>query len=132
MKFKFNRIYFIYFLVLLGIEILIAVFLKSGFIRHTFGDYLVVILIFYFFKSFVKANDITIGIATLVIAYVIEFLQLTNMLSYFGLEHSKWANLIFGNYFSIQDLLAYTLGVLTVTSLEIKKTIPIKTAYKLK
>lgn len=120
MKLKFRPIYFIYFLVLLVIEILIAIFLNSGFIRHTFGDYLVVILMFFFLKSFVKANDIAIGIVTLLIAYVIEFLQLTNMLSYFGLQHSKWANLIFGNYFSIQDLLAYTLGILTVTSLEIK------------
>ncbi|KKO07979.1 hypothetical protein LCGC14_0053210 [marine sediment metagenome] len=76
---------------------------------------------FYLFKSFIKANDIAIGIVTLLIAYTIEFLQLTNMLSYFGLQRSKWANLIFGNYFSIQDLLAYTLGLLTVTSLEIKK-----------
>ena len=130
MKFKFNRIYFIYFLVLLVIEILIAVFLKSGFIRHTFGDYLVVILMFYFFKSFVKANDITLGIITLLIAYAIEFLQLTNMLSYFGVEQSKWANLIFGNYFSIPDLLAYTLGILTVTSLEFKKRFQLKYSKK--
>lgn len=130
MKFKFNHIYFIYFLALLGITILIAVFLKSGFIRHTFGDYLVVILMFYFFKSFLKANDITIGIVTLVIAYVIEFLQLTSMLSYFGLEHSKWANLIFGNYFSIPDLLAYTLGILTITSLEFKKRFQLKYSKK--
>ena len=126
MKFKFNRIYFIYFLVLLAIEILIAIFLKSGFIRHTFGDYLVVILMFFFFKSFVKANDIAIGVVTLLIAYAIEFLQLTDMLSYFGLEHSKWANLVFGNYFSIQDLFAYTLGILTVTSLDIKKRFLLK------
>lgn len=130
MKFKFTRIYFIYFLILLGIEILIAVFLKSGFIRHTFGDYLVVILMFYFFKSFVKANDITIGIITILIAYAIEFLQLTNMLSYFGVEQSKWANLIFGNYFSIPDLLAYTLGILTVTSLEFKKQFQLKYSKK--
>ena len=88
MKFKFNRIYFIYFLVLLAIEILIAIFLKSGFIRHTFGDYLVVILMFFFFKSFVKANDIAIGLVTLLIAYAIEFLQLTDILSYFGLDFS--------------------------------------------
>ncbi|WP_405380858.1 DUF2809 domain-containing protein [Maribacter sp. LLG6340-A2] len=130
MKFKFNRIYFIYFLALLGIEILIAIFLKSGFIRHTFGDYLVVILMFYFFKAFWNVNDITIGIVTLLIAFTTEFLQLTKMLSYLGLEHSKWANLIFGNYFSIQDLLAYTLGILTVTSLDIKKRFLLKQPIK--
>ncbi|WP_425593904.1 DUF2809 domain-containing protein [Maribacter stanieri] len=89
-----------------------------------------VILMFYLFKSFLKANDITLGIITLLIAYAIEFLQLTNMLCYFGVEQSKWANLIFGNYFSIQDLLAYTLGILTVTSLEFKKRFQLKYSKK--
>lgn len=114
MKFKFNRIYFIYFLVLLGIEILIAGFLKSGFIRHTVGDFLVVILLFCFFKSFLKIESIKLGMAPLIIAYYIEFLQLTDFLNYLGLKNNTWANLLFGNYFSIQDLLAYSLGTIAI------------------
>jgi len=51
------------------------------------------------------------AIATLLIAYVIAFLQLTDFLKYLGLEHRKWAALVYGNYFSAQDLVAYTLGI---------------------
>ncbi len=92
----------------------IAYYLKSGFIRHTVGDFLVVILIYCFFRSFLKAYAIILGIVTLGIAYSVEFLQLTPFLEALGLQQNKWANLIFGNSFSIQDLVAYTLGIVIV------------------
>lgn len=118
MKFKFNLYYCIAFIVLLLIEIAIAVFLKEGFIRHTFGDYLVVILLYCFFKSFISGAQWGIVIFTLIIAYVIEFLQLTNFLQLLGLHHHKLANIVFGNSFSVQDLIAYTLGIFTVLIFE--------------
>lgn len=121
MKFEFHKTYFTTFLLLFAIEVLIAVFLESGFIRHTFGDYLVVILLFCFFKSFLPVNDLVMGMAILCIAFCIEFLQLTPFLDVLGLRQNKWANLIFGNVFSVQDVIAYTLGVLTVTALEIRR-----------
>ena len=40
-------IYFLIFLLLLGVEIAIANFLKTGFIRAYLGDFLVVILLYY-------------------------------------------------------------------------------------
>lgn len=111
MKFKFSKYHFISFVALFAIEVVIAYFLKSGFIRHTFGDFLVVILLYCFFKSFLKGGALTIAIGTLVIAYIVEFLQLTNFLHYLGLGQNKLANVVFGNSFSIQDLVAYTLGI---------------------
>lgn len=112
MKFTFNKSYFIYFILLFIIEVLIAVYLKSGFIRHTVGDFLVVILVYCFLRSFIKTKPIYIAIITLIIAFTTEFLQLTNFLQYMGLGDHKLANIIFGNSFSVQDLVAYTLGVL--------------------
>lgn len=111
MKFAFNKNPFIAFVLLFALEVLIAVFLKDGFIRHTVGDFLVVILIYCFFRSFLEISALAIAIATLLIAFTTEFLQLTEFLNYFGLKQNKWANLIFGNTFSIQDLVAYTLGI---------------------
>jgi hypothetical protein len=61
------------------------------------------------------------GMATLSIAFCIEFLQLTPFLAVLGLQQNKWANLILGNVFSVQDLIAYTLGALTVTILDIRR-----------
>ncbi|MGV8994869.1 MAG: DUF2809 domain-containing protein [Flavobacterium sp.] len=114
MKFAFNINYFLGFVALLFIEVLIAIFLKTGFIRHTFGDYLVVILLYCFFKSFIEGKPIRIALFVLCIAYTVELLQLTNYLLHFNLQHSKAAGLILGSTFSFSDMLAYTLGILTV------------------
>ncbi len=51
------------------------------------------------------------AIVTLAIAYVIEFLQLTDFLYYLGLGQNQLANIVFGNSFSVQDLVAYTVGI---------------------
>lgn len=51
------------------------------------------------------------AIVTLAIAYVIEFLQLTDFLYYLGLGQNQLANIVFSNSFSVQDLMAYTLGI---------------------
>ncbi len=112
MVFRFNIIYSILFLILLIIEILIATFLKSGFIRHTFGDFLVVILLYTLIKSILKTKSLYIALAVLIIAFSIEFLQLANLLDYLNLRDNLLANLILGSHFSIQDLIAYTLGVI--------------------
>lgn len=120
MKLTFDKKYFIAFVLLFITEVLIALFLKSGFIRHTFGDFLVVILIYCFLRSFLKGNAMAIALFTLGFAYIVEFLQLTDFLDYLGLKENKLANLIFGNSFSVQDLVAYTLGILLVLGIEMR------------
>lgn len=114
MKFKFNKYHFKVFIALFAIEAAIAYFLKSGFIRHTFGDFLVVILVYCFLRSFIQTKPLYIAIVTLTIAFSTEFLQRTTFLEVLGLKHNTWANLIFGNSFSVEDLIAYTLGVLVI------------------
>lgn len=123
MKLTFNKNYFIAFIILFLIEVAIAVFFKQGFIRHTFGDFLVAILLYCFFKSFLKGSTLSIAIATLCIAYIIEFLKLTDFLKHLWLEHNKWANLVFGNSFSVQDLVAYTIGIAVTLYMEKSKLI---------
>ena len=118
MKLTFNTNYFTAFILLFLIEVAIAYYLKTGFIRHTFGDFLVVILVYCFFKIFLKGRSLIIAMATLGIAYAIEFLQLTDFLKHLGLERNKWAALLLGNSFSVQDLVAYTLGVATIYFVE--------------
>ncbi len=118
MKLTFKRSYFIAFILFLIIEVLIALFLKGGFIRHTVGDFLVVMLLYHFFKSFFKESSLTIAVFVLCIAYIVEFLHCTSFLHNIGLRHNKWANLIFGNSFSIQDLIAYTLGIIVVLCID--------------
>lgn len=113
---KFNLKNFLAFTFILLLEIVIAQ--TSGFIRHTFGDFLVVILFFYLVKTFFNLTNKTVGISVLMFAYIVEFLQLTPLLEFLGLENNRLAIIIFGATFSVVDLIAYTLGVGTILLLE--------------
>lgn len=119
---KFNPRYFIAFLILLITEILIAIFIKQPFIRYVFGDFLVVILLYCFLKSFIKAASIYIAIFVLIFAYTIEIMQKYNTLALLNLENNKLANIILGNTFEFTDLIAYTLGVITIYIIDKKAT----------
>lgn len=113
-------IYTILFISILIIEISIALFLKSGFIRHTFGDFLATILVFSFIKMFNNSNSLHIAIVTLVISYTIELAQLFNVLAYLNLENNRLVRIVFGNHFSYSDLIAYTLGIMTIYYIDLK------------
>ena len=120
MKLIFNKAYFILFLLLFIVEALIATYLKSGFIRHTFGDYIVVMVVYCFMMSFIKLKPIHVAIITFLIAFTIEFLQLTSLLSWLGLESNSLAKLVLGSTFEVTDLLAYLLGIVTVLFIELQ------------
>ena len=121
---KFNLKDFLIFLLLLFIEVLIAN--TSGFIRHTFGDFLVVILLFYLVKTFINLSNRSIGFSVLIFAFVVEFLQLSPLLEYLGLQNNRFAVIVFGATFSFGDLLAYTLGITTALFIEkyLKQKLP--------
>lgn len=117
----FNTFYFFIFLVIFFIEACIAYFLKTGFIRHTFGDFLVVIVLYCFLKSFLNTRPIIMALIVLLISFIIEILQLTPFLELIGLGKNHYAKIVFGNTFHISDLVAYTLGVLTIIIIESKR-----------
>lgn len=118
-KMKFNKNYFLISLILFLLEIIIAKY-TTGFIRHTFGDFLCVILIYTFIKSFVKLSNLKTAVIVLLIAYVVEFLQLTNLQNFYPDEYSNTLKLVLGTSFSIGDLVAYTLGIITTLLIEYK------------
>jgi len=120
MKFHPNIPYVIATILLLTAEILIATFLKSGFIRHTFGDFLVVILLYCFIRSFIQGQPVRIAVFVLLFSYLVEFLQLFNLLDYLNLRDNELAVIILGSTFHTTDLIAYTLGVLTILVIDIK------------
>ncbi|MBD0830568.1 ribosomal maturation YjgA family protein [Aestuariibaculum sediminum] len=118
MKVSFNKTYFVLATTLLVVEIAIALFLKTGFIRHTFGDYLVVILIYCSIKTIVNAKPIKTAITTLIFAFIVELLQLTPLLEFLNLQNNTLAKIIVGTTFNISDLGAYVLGIITVIIIE--------------
>lgn len=122
MTFKLHKTYLVLTLLILLVEICIAAFLSEGFIRHTFGDFLVVILIFCGIRSFIEANPVYIAIGVLAFAFVVEFSQLYNLLDHLQLRHHKVATIILGSTFHISDLIAYTFGTLTILAIDLKTT----------
>ena len=117
---RFSSTYFVITLLLFIIEAFIAIFLETGFIRHTFGDFLCVILLYCFLKTFIEGHHFKIAISVLLIAFTVEFLQLTNYLELFNLQNNPLAKVILGSTFEFSDLVAYTLGIITTIAIDFK------------
>ncbi|SDX09354.1 Protein of unknown function [Lutibacter oricola] len=113
----YNYRYFLTFIIVLITEILIASYCTQPFIRNIFGDFLATILLYCFFKSFLKVNPLSIGIAVLTISFFVEFLQLINIIKILNIEN-RIIKIIIGTTFSISDLIAYTFGVVTTLVFE--------------
>ena len=118
MTLQFNKQYIALAHSLFLIELAIAFIIKTGFIRYTFGDYLVVILLYAIIRGCTNLKVWVSALVVLLIAYGIELLQLTPFLTYFNLEDNLTAKLILGSTFHATDLLAYTLGIVTVLLVE--------------
>ena len=116
--FQFNRNYFILTILLFLIETAIALFVHDNFIRPYFGDFLVVMLLYCFLKSFLNVSVWVAAGLVLVFSFAIEIAQYFNMVEKLGLQHYKIAKVILGNSFAWMDLLAYVLGILMVISIE--------------
>ena len=118
-----RAIYFLIFLFLLGVEIAIATYLKTGFIRAYLGDLLVVILLYCLLMSTLKPSVKRGLILTLAIAFAIELLQLINLTRFFPQEYKPLATLVLGSHFSWLDLLMYVLGIVVagITELVLHK-----------
>ncbi|MCW3112034.1 MAG: hypothetical protein JWR18_430 [Segetibacter sp.] len=116
--FTFQLRYFILAILLFVIEVLIAVFVDDNFIRPYFGDFLVVILLYCFLKSFWNISVKMTALFVLLFAFTIEVLQYLKFVKFVGLQDSKVANVVLGNSFAWSDIIAYTLGVLAVLAVE--------------
>lgn len=115
---KFNKRNSLIFCLLFIIEALIAIYFKKGFIRNIFGDYLVVIMLYYFISSFINYKATYIALLTLFIAYLVEFLQFINICDILNIEKNTITKLILGTTYSTHDIIAYTLGFLTILFIE--------------
>lgn len=115
---KFNWYYFVLTILLLGLEILIALFAHDSIIRPYIGDLLVVILIYCFVKSFVNTPVFMTAVSVLLFSYTVEILQYLKIINVLGLQHSGIARMVIGTSFEWIDLLAYTAGVAIILFVE--------------
>ena len=107
----FQKKYFLAFVLLFITEVLIARYMHDAFIRPYFGDFLVVILIFCFVKSFLNTPTVPTALGILLFAYTIEMLQYFHIVDRLGLGQHRLARIVIGTSFEWSDMVAYMLGV---------------------
>ena len=116
--FRFNPRFFCFTLVLFVIEVLIAIYVHDNFVRPYVGDYLVVMLLYCGVRTFINASPLKIALAVLLFAYFIELMQYFHLVDRLGLAGNTMAKTVIGYGFEWLDLLAYTLGVISILLLE--------------
>jgi hypothetical protein len=114
----FNKTYFGFTIFIFLTEVLIAFYVHDSFVRPYMGDVLVVILLYCFFKSFLRLPVLTVAISVLIFAFTIELLQFFNIVEKLNLRHSKMARTVIGTSFSWIDLLCYAAGIVIVIGVE--------------
>jgi uncharacterized membrane protein YfcA len=118
MNFTFHKNYFLATVLLFLVEVAIALWVRDRFIRPYFGDFLVVILIYCFLKSFRNIEPWKAWLAVLLFSFAIEIGQYFQLVKLLGLDHSEVARTVIGTGFAWEDLAAYTLGVAAVLGFE--------------
>ncbi len=117
---KRRPVYLLLMLICLALCVLIVLrFSNDLFIRGWVGDFIVVVLIYFFVKSIIDIKSFRLAIATLVFSYLTEFFQYLSLVKQIGLEQSRIAQIIVGTTFDFNDLVAYTIGVVCVYLLDI-------------
>lgn len=109
---KLNLKYLLLFVLFFIIEVLIAKYIHDSFIRPYLGDVLVVILIYFFVRSFLKKAEKSLPIYIFIFAVGVELLQFLNIVSALGLEDNKLARIVIGTTFDFRDIACYFVGTL--------------------
>ena len=118
MKFRFDKKYFLYFVGLLIVEILIALFIENPMIRGSVGDILVVILLYCFIQAFFNWDKKKTIIGIGIFAILVEITQAFDIVGKLGLENNKFFSTILGTTFDLNDIWAYVAGCSVIYLLE--------------
>lgn len=106
-------------LILFITEVFIALYIPStSFIRHSLGDFLVVILIYCLIRSFIYITPWKLLLGVLTFSFTVEFAQYFHIVGLLGIEN-KILRIIMGTSFSVGDLVMYSLGCLITLSIEL-------------
>jgi len=119
-RLRFERNHFFRAVVLFIVLVLIALFVRDRFIRPIFGDFLVVIFIYYALASVLNMSKAWLALGVLLFAYAVEIGQYYNLVYHLGLKGNRFAEIVIGMGFTWTDMLAYTLGVIFVYLLDTK------------
>lgn len=105
-----RRKYILAFLVLLGIEVFIALFVHDRFVRPYLGDVLVVGVIYAFLRSLWPRGLPWLPVGVTALAALVEAGQAFGLVDRLGLGHIRFFRILLGSTFDWADLLCYCVG----------------------
>ena len=117
---KLRRTMLLCAVLLLGSEILIGM-LAHGWVRNSFGDILVVMLLWTLCRAVSPAKPrygMLLPAAILLFAFGVEFLQLWGFCDRLHITN-RLLRIIIGTGFSVSDLICYTAGILPCMAAEL-------------
>lgn len=90
--------------------LIVVSFSHKPVVRGFLGDSIVIVLIFYFIKGIHDFNSFKLMLFTLLLSFIVEFMQFLHIAEVLGLENNMLFRLVFGSVFDVMDLVAYTIG----------------------
>lgn len=115
---KLRLIYGVLSIVILGIEILIALFVRDAFIRPYGGDILVTLLLCCMVRSIVPEKIRWLPLLVFLFSLAVEVGQYFDFATLLGLSKNPVLRIALGSSFSVADILCYALGCLGFCLLE--------------
>lgn len=91
-------------------EVLIALYVHDSFVRPYLGDVLVVILLYCLVRVFLPTGVPLLPLYVFLFAAAVETAQYLQVLSWLGLQHIAWLQVVAGSSFSWWDMLCYLAG----------------------
>ena len=117
---KVNSVYGYLMILLLVVETGIALFVRDAFIRPYFGDFLATILVYSILRTFSMMNVSKSLLISVLISYTVEIFQAVDVLTMVGLKSNEIVSTVAGTSFDWGDILAYTLGGISILLFEHK------------
>lgn len=106
--------YCIAFILLLGIEILIALYADDRFIRPYLGDVLVVVVIYCLIRIAIPNRGKLVPLWIFVFAVMVETLQGMGLVYKLGLAHYTFFRILIGSVFDWKDIACYGVGCMAL------------------
>lgn len=111
-KLRFHRRHFVAALTLFGVLLYIALFVRDDFVRPYVGDVLVVPFMFHALATFIDVAPRRLALGVWLFAFAVEGAQFCQLVKRLGLEDNAVASTVIGTHFSVEDLVAYSVGAL--------------------
>lgn len=97
---------------LLITEVLIALYVRDGFVRPYLGDVLVVVLLYSIARTLFPTGMRLLPLYLLLLAAAVEIAQHLDILSLLGIGADSVLRIVFGSVFSWTDMLCYLVGAI--------------------